>query len=532
VAFRNGTDGYESLEQALRDVVDSDVITLCPGTFDESVTTRSSFALESSAGPEVTSLHGTSTRPVLEVATGTVEVSGLSFAYGGGLNIDGERFGGAIYVADGAGLVFRSSRAIDNTADFGGAIYLGASGTLDLADAVLEHNEAFTDGGAVFAVGATTVRGTHLWSNTSARSGGGLYADWDSTIDITDSHFAENSSHSGGGIYAEHTVTLTASTLTANVAEGHGGGIDATVLNMTDSTLSSNTSEDSGGGLRVDTLDARNCIISDNSARSGGGVHAMTAALDATSVSGNSATTTGAGVHFHGTMSLVDSEVISNTSGTDGGGLHATFAHELTLTRSSIENNHAAQGGGLHLTALGWGAGEMSCDTTSVIRGNAADQGSAEQRGGGMHAYGLIVSGCSFQDNSADQGGGLWFTGELSDVDLTGNAATTEGGALFISGSTGSKLTRTTILNNTAGIGASALKDWGDGAEMVSSTVTGNTSPDGVVMELDVYDDDYTLTVHDTQFDNGSLIRLSAWDRQDIDTPVPGPTFTCTPTGC
>jgi len=537
LTFRNGTDGYATLEDAMRDLEDGDVLTLCPGTYDEPIATRGTFTLESSAGPEVTTIRGTTTLPALEVVTGSVEISGLSFTHGGGLNVDGERYGGAIFVSEEASLVFRSSRATDNSADFGGAIYAGGEATLTLVDAVLEANEAYQDGGAVLSSGFTTLQGTHFLGNISGQSGAGLHLDdlsgSDSSLDITDCHFEGNSAgDDGGGVYADIDVTVTDSTFTANLAVGSGGGLDTHDLTLSGSTLSANVSEGSGGGLYASDLDSRDSLITDNTAFYGGGLHASNATLTSTTVSGNSSSSTGAGIRFGDSLALVDSSVTGNIGGYNGGGVYSTDLDLLTLANSVIENNHAEQGAGLYVSAGSWSWGEVICDAGSVIRGNHADQGGTWDRGGGMYGSDLTVSGCTFDGNSADEGGGLWFEGDLVDVEITGNTAATEAGGLFISSSSGGSFTNVGITGNTAGVTASAVKDWGYGAEFANCDLTGNSSPDGIVMELDVGWEGYTLSVEDTQFDPGSTIRLSAWGEPNLDVAVPGPTFTCTPSGC
>ena len=208
-----------------------------------------------------------------------------------------------------SGLRFAGGGATAN----GGAI--ANSGTLDVSDAVFDHNSAvgagsstLSQGGAIYNAGSLNVTDSTFTDNTAGGAGGGDTA---------------SGAGEGGAIFSSGSLTVTGSTFAGNVAGGDGGagtdsgeGVGGAIdndqnggLTLTNSTLTANTvggaegggslsGEGFGGGVSIangatatlqhDTIDA-NSVASVGIGAGIDNVGAVTA--DGTIVSGN----TGAG---------------------------------------------------------------------------------------------------------------------------------------------------------------------------------------------------------------------------------------------
>lgn len=175
----------------------------------------------------------------------------------------------------------------------------------------------------------------------------------------------------GGGIFNEGTLVLDESTVIGNMATGSsdqggdgrgGGGITnlgrATVIN---STITGNRSTSSGGGIENfgnDKLTLINTLVTDNRANfDGGGIeNGGTATITNSTIRDNKAARFGGGINnFLGPigpakLTLVNSSIIGNTVGLDGGGFENSGT--ATLTNSTISGNEAGR--------LGSGIGNFS----------------------------------------------------------------------------------------------------------------------------------------------------------------------------
>jgi hypothetical protein len=109
-----------------------------------------------------------------------------------------------------------------------------------------------------------------------------------------------NATGAGGGIAGGGAVTIASSTITGNGATTFGGGVFATdALTVTSSTITDNASSTGGGGIFSD-----------------------------------------------GTITVVDSTIADNPS---GGGI-GSGGQPITITNSTITENHAVTGGGIFTT--------------------------------------------------------------------------------------------------------------------------------------------------------------------------------------
>ncbi|MEV7937425.1 right-handed parallel beta-helix repeat-containing protein [Kitasatospora sp. NPDC088264] len=135
----------------------------------------------------------------------------------------------------------------------------------------------------------------------------------------------------GGGILNYGAVTLTASALTGNTAQGRGGGLanedigapqKGAVATFTNSTVAGNSATGQGGGiyngLRGSLTTTSSFIDAGNSSGSqGGGIAAIgstSTTLTSTQISANHAVMTAGGIYRqNGTMTLTTTPVSGNT---------------------------------------------------------------------------------------------------------------------------------------------------------------------------------------------------------------------------
>ena len=164
-------------------------------------------------GANLLSVSGASTYPILNIAGGTVDISGLTLT-------------GGKTTASGGG--------INNT-----------GGTLTLNNSVLSSNAATTDGGAINNGGSMLVSDSTFSANKAA-SGSAIYNT--GALTMTYSTVAGNAATASGGIYSASGATLTAVNSTFAGNTGTGSGIfNSGALAVTNSALDA-TTECSGTG--------------------------------------------------------------------------------------------------------------------------------------------------------------------------------------------------------------------------------------------------------------------------------------------
>ena len=172
-------------------------------------------------------------------------------------------------------------------------------------------------------------------------SGGGIYINESSTVNITDSLITGNTARfAGGGIFADlgSSVTLIDSEVTNNQSGDSGGGISifGAEVNVYSSSISGNAAGFVGGGIGIDgnsesepVVRIVNSTINDNTAEnSGGGIH-----LDNFDTSSENIN-----------VEISNSTIVNNVANADGGGIRTRKSNSIELENSIIANNFAAGG--------------------------------------------------------------------------------------------------------------------------------------------------------------------------------------------
>lgn len=239
--------------------------------------------------------------------------------------------GGAMSLFGNSQLTGTGIEIRDNMAGAGGGIYYaGAAGsTLSLDDATVSGNHATGQGfsgGGIFAEGngAITITNSVLDDNEAEDgSGGGIFAFAPVSVDLTGSMVTNNrATVSGGGIWTRGPTTITTTQVRGNDAGSNGGGfIGGSPSTVTQSSFDGNTAGAKGGGIflvqdQAGIPQVVNTTISGNTALDGGGV-ATLGALDLIHVSlvGNVGTGSAGGVYVYstGNNSIIGALQATNT---------------------------------------------------------------------------------------------------------------------------------------------------------------------------------------------------------------------------
>ena len=236
----------------------------------------------------------------------------------------------------------------------GGGLFAGTRTELTLINVSFEGNKGVI-GGGLRAVGKVNINGGQFVGNTALTgSGGGISAI--GPITLTDVIVRDNIGQTGGGgLAAGGTVQIRGGEFRNNRAvSGSGGGISAIhPISMVNTAIIGNHAESDGGGLAAHdlaevTLD--NVHFFDNQSRRGrgGGVYAFTTVtLRNTQVISNAAWEFGGGLYTEASAAISDARFERNKafSFSSGGGL--LVARDLSLTRSAVISNAAFAGGGV-----------------------------------------------------------------------------------------------------------------------------------------------------------------------------------------
>ena len=411
--------------------------------------------------------------------------------------------GGAIFLGEGSTATLTDLVLTNNVADAGGGLYAEDSAHLTLDRVYFVDNLADTDGGALRAVGSTVVEATDcVFEGNLADNGAGASIEDGSTLTDSGSTWAANeASGTGGGLILRDAVaTLDASIFSANTAVLAGGGVyvDDSTLTATDLELWSNrVSAGDGGGLYVAggdvTLDAGRIEGNEASLGSGGGVwSAGTMELSGPRLTENTALRDGGALWLRGAASLWEGTLFWNSAGGDGGAIYAT--DDVTLARSYLYANDADNGGAICIDGPTAGAMTNLRVTDNVATGD----GGGVWIGGASSAQYDVINNTFAGNEAGGNGGHVYTEAAVEFVDNILYQAIDGGGAY---GTTESSSDRFYNLawDNAGG-------DWAGWSDPTGSS--GNLAVDpGLVAytaDHDVSDDDLFLTASSPAINAGS----------------------------
>jgi hypothetical protein len=182
----------------------------------------------------------------------------------------------------------------------------------------------------------------------------------------------------------------------------------------------------------------------------------------------------GGGIYnFGGTVSVTDSQITGNTASDNAGGVGNLGGGQLTMTRTTVSDNHVDIGRGEGGAILNVGSATIA---NSTLTGNSGSEGGAIRNGGPLTITDSLLSG----NTASLTGGGIMAVGGGVTVvrsAITNNHAATEGGGYYAFGGVdpGHTLINTTISGNSADHGG-GLWVHGGTIALSSSSVTANTA--------------------------------------------------------
>jgi hypothetical protein len=487
-----------TLEQAIREVADGDVIELAAGTYRPQNSRgfriedlRKGFTIRAAAGAKVV-LDGGGERPLLHFANasrekgGAVVFEGLTFTNGR----TGSQNGGGAATLRNADAVFRRCvfRANRSTST-GGALLVAANSQAVLVDSELVDNAAPLRGGALSLIENATVYvlGSRFAGNRVNLPGhrnnasGGAIAVLDSRLRVHDTEFRENqAAWTGGAIYAFGNWPADPATASADVLVS---GSRFFANRAEPDTCCRPPGATFGGAIHLEnqaTLRLETSVLRDNQAERGGAVSLQRAVLEvAGSVFVGNRVPPSSNLARVGADINVDSTDFADDSTNYGAINRRSAAISLEDTAFLAGDRPAAN---LPDNA---GCVRISGDSNRQFGEIVPRDGTlAENRARGTLRR-VLFSGCGARTSSAPaQGGALLAV--LADLTIEDSvfldAAVDDsgfGGALAVSVQSAARVRGTTFAGNAAGRGA-AIWLSGSSLDVEASTFLANEISPGV----------------------------------------------------
>ena len=282
-----------------------------------------------------------------------------------------------------------------------------------------------------------------------------------------------------------------------NPTSGNGGALNATggaslIAHNTIITNNHTNGTGSGGGIALTngTLTLTNTqVVSNTSANNGGGIYTNNGLINFTTsqVLTNTAVNSGGGIALNlanarlmMNSGQVNDNVANTLGGTPGGGIYVAQGSAV-INGGEIRNNLAFRGGGI-LVSGGISGGSVTINNGSIIDNEA-------NYGGGVYAFGqtasVIINGGEVTLNRSVHptqfgGGGLYiFQGQITmnGGEISSNTATNDGGALEIGDINGRFVQNGgAIFNNSAGGTGGAVYNSQGQLTINGGTIYGNNS--------------------------------------------------------
>lgn len=362
---------------------DGDTVLVAPGTYVETIDfLGKAIAVQSTQGPEVTTIDGAGQGSVVTMVSGESEGTVLrGFTITGGTE---SLFGSSQPKVVGGGVIVvvpvKPGPLIadcvitqNEAADRGGGVFMYYGSLVE--NCVISENVAAEGGGLyLFVVGPIGgVRDCRILGNRATADGGGAYGCGPFERCVFSANLATGN---GGGLFSKSPANVPHCVFRENVAAGNGGGIAMWAMPRFEDPveLVGNRAGGSGGGIWAERIQTFGFSISaeaiglrliDNAANGDGG-GMMLLASDAV-------------IEPLGAIKLslrLESAVITgNIAAGDGGAIYAEMTnggtsppgmHRLDIVGSTIADNTALVGAALHIVTT---AGSRLDD--SIVWGNS-----------------------------------------------------------------------------------------------------------------------------------------------------------------
>ena len=357
---------YASVADAVAASADGDVIIIGPGSFTGGFTITNRINLVGS-GPGSTEIVGGGTGVTVApgadviirqltitgatatgvVNHGTLTVRRSTISGNDGFGVAAEAGG----IRNTAALTLNGVTVSNNRGENAGG--LENRGSAVITGSTFADNQGSFDAGAIRNFGAVTFRDGTISNNGSQGAGSWNKA---GSMTIVDSLVSGNSGGNNfGAIANEGSLVVRRTTFTAN--GGFQGGalanLETGFASLYDSLVESNDARDGGGILSSGTLTLGNTDVMSNTAEfNGGGIKMVNGSLVVrdSSITGNEATAAssyGGGVVVEQGDATIAHTTIASNSAENGGGIANRPLGNLTLRFDIVAFNTAVTGGGV-----------------------------------------------------------------------------------------------------------------------------------------------------------------------------------------
>lgn len=352
---------------------------------------------------------------------------------------------------------FISNTATDVSNGVGGAVY--AIGSLTLMETVFQGNRANTAAGATYVDGSLLAVDSAWVANDCLGPGYNSGIVWvDGEASLTGGRMEANTCDFGSGVVAWAGLTISGTHFISNTAPSSSGATGGAViafgpLEVTNALFQGNRAFSLGGALihlsSSDPLTITYSEFIDNATLSEGGSGGALATLGPTTIlsstfQANTVLWAGGAILANRAITLIETSLLSNTAGMQGGALYHVGWDEpgtgevspLVILNSMLAGNQAGgEGGGVYFY-LGVAAQNVPI---YFLQTTFQDNVAGLNGGGAFLPQPALVEDSTFRGNTSlnGAGGGLFASSQLilDNVVLTGNHAGINGGGLAVQSS-------------------------------------------------------------------------------------------------
>ena len=444
-------DNYSSIQEAIEDASDGDVIIVCPGSYSENLIfsgnkniTVQSVEPENEDIVSATIIDGGVESSVVHFSNGDEStLQGFTITNGSGTSTGNYTAGGGIYINSSNPNILNNTIE-DNKAANGAGIFITGNSSPEIKKNTIKNNESTNMAGGIYMFrGSANITDNIVSGNSTKKYGGGVYVyeGYEESVGgIANNIIENNKADYGGGIYLSKTSPLLESNdIKGNTANNDGGGIYLNISspNIADKNIITENSANKGGGLYVE--DSYNSITEKK--------------INGNSITKNIASSAGGGIYLDNSMPTVEgSNMISENEAQWGGGIYITSSSPEINENSIIANSATGNSGS--------GGGIYMYNSSPRISNNIVSENTAVNCGGGIFigdSYSVEtdnnITGNSVESNSAKHGGGFYINNSnpiITGENLINCNTAINGGGFNIEVSSSPTITNNRITKNIA----------------------------------------------------------------------------------
>ena len=392
-------------------------------------------------------------------------------------------FGGVSIAYQSSELVFEDCVYLNNTSDYGGVVRALQRSTVMIIGSMLGYNTADLGGVLCIQGSCASIRSCRIYWNSARYSGGAIYANNYSTIDVQNISFSDNLAEDHGSSIAllDSSVAIIGhSDFIKNRANNAGGDISfqQSTASIFNSTFDLSFAKKSGGAVYMidSNIKIDSSTLSDNIVGDKGGAVAMFSSSNLTIYHSrfvnNSAINSGGAIYLEQGSKIVGVNTIfrNNRAKHEGGVISANTKSQVNITACHFNHNEAKFGAALaamqkssanfvfyNESWITLGESQISCNIANSGGGIYSSESyinfgikininynHASEFGGGIYAVDssvTVTSQLNIEHNQAKYGGGISLAGSnISDVSVRDNTVYINissnqavfGGALYV----------------------------------------------------------------------------------------------------